>query len=123
MDRYSRNHDKVGTVEFYAVATIRVPLDDPEAYGNMGLQGYDEDFLSETFVAEDPAYRWLEQIVKGPQSDNVSSVSIRKAEFTEDIYEFEGETIHDAEDKIVARRYGQPTDDDTIEWEDWENES
>lgn len=126
MDRFTHEHSKVGTTEFQAVVSYEFDLSDPTASGNTGLEGRDEDFSSETLTNEAEAVSYCRNaLAAGPPSPNgrVVSFSIRKVEFTEDIYDFEGDTIHDADGEVVARRYGQPTDDNTIEWEDWENES
>ena len=56
--RETINRDKVGTTVYEADVRYLIPLPDPSALGNRGLEGYDEDDEVRTFPTRTEAQEW-----------------------------------------------------------------
>ena len=55
----TNNARLAGTRIWEAIARQLIPLDDPEAWGNNGLEGHDEDCVIRSFKSKAAAVRWL----------------------------------------------------------------
>jgi hypothetical protein len=83
------NREKAGTTEYAARARMLIPLADPDAYGNDGLQGFDEDCVGERFPSKAAAVRWLKAKMKTEAhmaSAEVCEVFWEPDDFTDDKY-------------------------------------
>ena len=79
------HHSKAGTVEYVPIARLCIPLEDPEAYGNLGMQGYDEDYRSGgEFTELWGAEAWMRWALAN--IEHAQSVEIDRVEWTEDVF-------------------------------------
>ena len=90
------HHSKAGTVEYVPIARLCIPLEDPEAYGNLGMQGYDEDYRSGgEFTELWGAEAWMRWALAN--IEHAQSVEIDRVEWTEDVFsDDEYGTVYDA---------------------------
>lgn len=96
MTTTTNDYAKRGTVEYVAVARMEVPLADPDAWGNLGLQGRDEFFQnSRPFVDLDGAVTWARWAFS--KLEDCYGVEIDRIEWTADtFYDDRYGTVYDA---------------------------
>lgn len=79
------HHHKAGTVEYVATARRIIPLADPEQFGNLGMQGCDEDYQrSAPFGDLAGAEAWMRWAFVNVE--HAQAVEIDKVEWTEDVF-------------------------------------
>jgi hypothetical protein len=90
-----------------------VPLADPTAYGNNGVEGYDEDSERREFKSKAAAVRWLGQrlaVDEHAYSGEVSKVEWEPDEFEDDKYGL----VLDGIETDTFRWYYSKTDDGVV---------
>lgn len=108
----------VGTTEYRATARQVIPLDDPTKFGNNGLEGFDEDYVTRTFKSKAAAVRWLRsQAVELPhvQLGEVVQVEWEADEFDDREYGL----VLDAIDVDVRQWDFHLTADGFVQVDDW----
>lgn len=92
----TKQRDKAGTTEYWARAYYVIPLDDPEAEGDQGLQGFDEDAEYGTFPTKAKALAWLRRTVKADRQWRQATIEQHDWTADEFFWDEEGDTVLDA---------------------------
>jgi hypothetical protein len=85
----TRTRKLVGTVAYRAQTRRMVPLADPTAWGNSGVEGFDEDSEGREFKTKAAAVRWLGSRLAADEhaySGEVSKIEWEADEFEDDEY-------------------------------------
>lgn len=85
----TRTRKLVGTVAYRARTLRMIPLADPTAEGNNGVEGFDEDSETREFKSKAAAMRWLGARLVADEraySGEVSKVEWEADEFDDDQY-------------------------------------
>lgn len=111
----TRDRAKAGTTEYEALVCFVVPLADPEAVGNLGMDGFDENTTTRRFRTVGLAERWLRTQVRLPDARcaEVRQVHWIADEFEDDEYG----VVRDAYQLDGAVRYYR-VDDGQLVFED-----
>lgn len=107
----TRSRALVGTTIYRATAQQMIPLDDPTAEGNCGLEGYDEDAVRRDFKSKAAAVRWLGQQFK--TLPHVINGDVVKVEWEADEFEdtHRGEWVLDGIETSTWAWYYRREDD------------
>jgi hypothetical protein len=115
--RTTHDHALVGLIFFDAATTTRVPLLDPEADGNLGLQGYNEFFTGERFETAEDARAYVEGFK--PITGDVQSATVTQVTYDEERYDDrEFGDVADGIMREVTEQYGYPDDSGVWTWDD-----
>lgn len=85
MARETINYDHIGKTEYVADVQYRIPLDNPAAVGNRGLEGYDEDTETQRFPTFDAAAQWA--TTYEPDAGEADYLQIAQIEWVSDTYD------------------------------------
>lgn len=100
----TKTRDKAGTTTYVAQAYYVIELDDPEAIGNGGLTGLDEDSeRREDFPTQKAAVAWLRRQIKANPDRLWQNAIVDEHQWEAAEYEWDerGETVLDAFDNIT----------------------
>lgn len=91
------HRDRAGTTTFTAQAYYVVELDDPEAEGNGGLQGLDEESeYRENFPSRKAAEAWVRRQIKAHPDRLWRNGIIDEYQWEAEEYEWDGDAVLDA---------------------------
>lgn len=109
--RQTIDRHRVGTTTYRVYAYWQIPLADPEALGNGGLEGFDEDSEADMVDTLERAEKWLRQTVNAHPARIWTNARIDTIEWVADEYVWDefgkgpAETILDAMEQHTHSRY------------------
>lgn len=123
----TKNFGKVGRTDVEVTVHWRIPLTDPTAEGNRGLEGYDEDSWQSVRpnvgMAKYAAKQQILKLIKsGVDPQNVSEIELSEREweetsFHDDKYGY----VQDADPVTIRQTWGYWKDDEQdVEYGEWE---
>lgn len=122
MTAQTKTRHKVGTTEYEAHVRWVIPLDDPEAEGNGGLQGFDEDseYCGE-FKSKAAALAWVKRNVLSHYVRQYHVADIREVTWEAEDYEDDKYgRIYGACERITRQWDYSIADDGTVQEDgDW----
>lgn len=112
----TKNRAKLGIIEFYASVTYLHPLQDPDEFGNWGLQGYDQEIDTTQHTSMEDAKAHCEKLAA--EKLDVSTFNIDRITYTAYEFPFEGQVVLDAETETLGTTYGWVNEINHVEWDE-----